>query len=79
VLTDAWGDLPQSEDILSDEQLGKVLGPTWKLVDEESYVHAYEWRPYLFSKWRTRVWQKVQAPAAGAAASRPAIRGGIRP
>ncbi len=56
VLTDRNGDLQPGEDGLSDGAVGKLLGEEWKLVETERYGWHYEWRPYLFHTWRTRVW-----------------------
>jgi hypothetical protein len=56
VLTDRNGDLSGPEDVLSDASVGRILGEEWKLVQTERYAWHYEWRPYLFHVWRTRVW-----------------------
>jgi hypothetical protein len=56
VLTDRNGDLLPGEDALNDEAVGKILGEEWTLVERERYAWHYEWRPYLFHVWRTRVW-----------------------
>ncbi len=56
VLTDRYGDLADPNP-LSDEALGKLLGPRWQLVYRETYQWHYEWRFYIFHTWRTRVWK----------------------
>jgi len=57
VLTDRYGDLEDKDNPLSDEALGRLLGPRWELVREEKYAWHYEWRFYIFHVWRTRVWR----------------------
>ncbi|HVS70681.1 MAG TPA: glycosyltransferase family 39 protein [Phycisphaerae bacterium] len=66
VLTDRNGDLPADHAPLTDAQVGQVLGPEWSLVDTERYAWHYEWRPYLFHTWRTRVWTRKAEPADSA-------------
>jgi hypothetical protein len=56
------------EDVLSDAAVGKLLGEEWRLVETERYAWHYEWRPYLFHTWRTRVW--VRKGAAGESVTR---------
>jgi 4-amino-4-deoxy-L-arabinose transferase-like glycosyltransferase len=63
VLTDRNGDLSGPEDVLSDASVGRILGEEWKLVQTERYAWHYEWRPYLFHVWRTRVWVRKGAEA----------------
>jgi len=53
VLTDRYGDLTDPKEPLSDEAVGRLLGPRWKLVYSESYNWHYEWRYYIFHTWRT--------------------------
>jgi hypothetical protein len=57
VLTDRYGDLPEKEDVISNDALARLLGPRWELVDEVKYEWHYEWRFYIFHTWRTRVWK----------------------
>ncbi len=58
VVTDPYGDLTAPNDELSDTALARLL-PGWTLVHEESHPLYYEWRFYIFSTWRTRVWQRT--------------------
>ncbi|HVX86839.1 MAG TPA: glycosyltransferase family 39 protein [Phycisphaerae bacterium] len=57
-LTDRNGDLPPEEAPLTDSDIARIIGPEWTLVDTERYAWHYEWRPYLFHTWRTRVWTR---------------------
>ena len=58
ILTDRNGDITDPKDPLSDESVQRILGPKWKLVQEEKYRWYYEWRFYIFHTWRTRVWTR---------------------
>lgn len=75
VMTDRLGD--QVAGSLSDSELQNILGPQWHVAKEIRYLHFYEWRYYLFSQWRTRLWVKEE-PAA--AATKPTTtQAGINP
>jgi 4-amino-4-deoxy-L-arabinose transferase-like glycosyltransferase len=82
VLTDAHGDLDDPAGPLSNASIAKTLGPGWTLVHEESYRLYFEWRFYIFSTWRTRVWKRVDPPSPPASpppASQPAAAAAAAP
>ncbi len=54
---------------ISDKSLADLMGPDWKLVDEESFQWHYEWALYIFHTWRLRVWQRNDQPARRRAAA----------
>jgi len=79
VLTDRSGDLASPAHPLSDASLGKLLGPRWRLVHQESYRWRYEWRYYLFHVWRTRVWRRVPADGSTAPSATPVAAQSLAP